>query len=212
MHGALLLHGLSGHADEWAATVSWLEERCRVVAYNSRGVTPDECVAEAVAAIESHSLAPAILIGQSLGGRTAMLVASRRPDLVQAIVVAEAGPDGADPGDLSDLGDRLEAWAARNERVHGIPWPRHDPELMARTLREGASRPYWEEWERIGCPILVVVAENGGFAPGEAEEMARRGRDVRIAEIAGAGHDVHLDAPERWRQAISEFLDGCDGR
>jgi len=31
---------------------------------------------------------------------------------------------------------------------------------------------------------------------------------ARLREIANAGHDVHLDQPERWRQILEEFLSG----
>jgi pimeloyl-ACP methyl ester carboxylesterase len=31
-----------------------------------------------------------------------------------------------------------------------------------------------------------------------------------LVEIADAGHDVHLDQPERWRAAVEGFL-GQDG-
>jgi pimeloyl-ACP methyl ester carboxylesterase len=33
----LLLHGLAGHAEEWAQTASWLTKRCRIVALDARG-------------------------------------------------------------------------------------------------------------------------------------------------------------------------------
>ena len=35
---------------------------------------------------------------------------------------------------------------------------------------------------------------------------------ARLAEIADAGHDVHLDQPERWRAVVQAFLAGLDER
>jgi pimeloyl-ACP methyl ester carboxylesterase len=37
--------------------------------------------------------------------------------------------------------------------------------------------------------------------------MVRRGRQAALVEIAGAGHDLHLDRPAEWRRVLSEFLD-----
>ncbi|HEX6697216.1 MAG TPA: hypothetical protein VF080_10490, partial [Solirubrobacteraceae bacterium] len=59
--GALLLHGLAGHAGEWAATARWLTRRCRVVG-------------DGAFVVERLGLGPAILVGQSLGGQTALLL------------------------------------------------------------------------------------------------------------------------------------------
>ena len=77
----LLLHGLAGHAGEWAETAGWLTEHGRVVALDARGhggserlpadVSPGAHVADAAFAVERLGLDPVVLVGQSLGGRTA---------------------------------------------------------------------------------------------------------------------------------------------
>jgi pimeloyl-ACP methyl ester carboxylesterase len=243
----LLLHGLAGHAGEWAETAGWLTERCRVIAPDARGhagserdppdVSPDAHVADAAFAIERLALGAVVLVGQSLGGRTALLLAAARPDLVRGLVVADASPHGGDAAevveaDLAELDKALrrwpvpfasrdaavaffggpslsaEAWADGLEPRDGGWWPRFDIEVMVATLREAASRSHWEDWERISCPTLVVRAGNGPIAPGDAQAMAARGQHVRLVELAGAQHDLHLDRPAEWRQAVTEFLDG----
>jgi pimeloyl-ACP methyl ester carboxylesterase len=100
---ALLIHGLCGTGLEWASTAEWLSRRCRVVAYDQRGhgnstrrpanVDHAALVEDAAAVIRQFELAPAIVIGQSLGGRIAFLLAARHPDLVKALVVVDASPD-----------------------------------------------------------------------------------------------------------------------
>jgi pimeloyl-ACP methyl ester carboxylesterase len=91
---ALLLHGLAGHADEWAETAGWLSERCRVFAVDARGhgrserlptdVSRNAHVGDAAFVIEKLALNPAIVVGHSLGGHAALLLAARRPELVRA--------------------------------------------------------------------------------------------------------------------------------
>jgi pimeloyl-ACP methyl ester carboxylesterase len=243
----LLLHGLAGHAGEWAETASWLTRHHRVVAFDARGhgaserdpgdVSRTAHVEDAAYVVRAMRLEPVIVVGQSLGGQTALLLASRRGDLVRAAVVAEASPagGGAKAGieaEVMHLGAslqrwpvpfpsrtaavtwfggpsvRADAWFEGLEHRDGGWWPRFDVVVMQRTLREAASRDYWDEWQHIARPTLVVRAEGGYLRPADAQRMVERGQDVRLVEVPGAGHDVHLDAPARWREAVEPFLGG----
>jgi pimeloyl-ACP methyl ester carboxylesterase len=97
----LLLHGLGGHTGEWNETASWLTKSHRVVALDARGhgeserrpadVSLEARVSDVASAIRELRLAPPTVIGQSLGAITALLVASERPELVEALVVVD-GP------------------------------------------------------------------------------------------------------------------------
>ncbi|MFJ2926392.1 alpha/beta fold hydrolase [Streptomyces massasporeus] len=79
----LLLHGLAGHQGEWDTLAGQLRsDGNRVVTYDARGhgastrtpanATREAHVQDAVALIEALDLAPVTLLGQSLGGHTAM--------------------------------------------------------------------------------------------------------------------------------------------
>jgi len=112
------------------------------------------------------------------------------------------------------FGDGLaaEAWTSGLERA-GNGWqPRFDVAVMAQTLRDAISVPSWEEWDAITCPTLVVRAGNGMVEPETAKEMTRRLPTARLVEIADAAHDVHLDRPDQWREALTRFLDSVDGQ
>lgn len=103
----MLLHGLAGHAGEWEATARPLGRRHRVVAVDQRGhgrserypgdVSRAAYVADVVAVIERLGMGAVALIGQSLGGHTAMLTAAACPELVDALILVEAGADGPNP-------------------------------------------------------------------------------------------------------------------
>jgi pimeloyl-ACP methyl ester carboxylesterase len=243
---ALLLHGLAGHSDEWAQTASWLTARCRVVALDARGhgrserfpadVSRDAVVADAVFVVEQLRLQPVVVVGQSVGGLTALSLAARRPELVRGLVLVDASPSGGEGveeavsataralrewpasfGSRSDAqaffaerfggGLEAEAWTSGLERV-GNGWqPRFDVEVMARTLRDAISVPSWEEWDSITCPTLVVRAGNGMVEPETAKEMTERLSRAQLVEIADAAHDVHLGRPDEWREALTGFLD-----
>lgn len=240
----LLLHGLAGHAGEWEETASWLTSRHRVLALEARGHgrserRPDDVsraanVGDAAYAIEQLGTGPVALVGQSLGGLTALLVAAERPQLVRALVVAEASPLAPDdPARFAaDVGASLAswpapfasheaavayfagkgwsppaaaAWADGLEQNDGLR-PRFDADVMERTLREAVARELWAEWERIRCPTLVVRGAAGTLPPEVAREMAERLPSARVVELADAGHDLHLDQPDAWREALAGFL------
>ena len=81
---------------------------------------------------------------------------------------------------------------------------------MVQTLREASTGDSWPAWEQISCPVLVARATNGGMTTAYTDEMAQRGHNVQVVEIAGAGHDLHLDRPAEWRSAVTAFLDTLD--
>ncbi|NNN38307.1 alpha/beta hydrolase, partial [Streptomyces sp. S3(2020)] len=231
----MLLHGLAGHLGEWDnLTPRLLAAGFRVVAYDARGhgtstrrpptVTRAAYVGDAVTLIEELGLGPVTLIGQSLGGHTAMLLASARPELVAALVLVEAGPAGPSPDLPARIGGWLDSWPtpfrslaeaegflghegwARGLEERADGWhPRFDRDRMVESLAELAENAYWQEWSRITCPTLVVQGEHGTMRPTEATDMRELRPDTRVRVVPGAGHDVHLEEPEQLARAIEEF-------
>jgi pimeloyl-ACP methyl ester carboxylesterase len=235
--GVLLLHGLAGTAREWEETAAWLSETHRVIALDQRGqgrserrpddVSREAFVDDAIAAIDELALAPAVLVGQSLGGHTAFLVAAARPDLVRGLVVAEASPAEAKPGEPDEIRKLLSAWPAFASREAaqeffggdtpvGRAWARNleeaddglvpafDTDVMVETIAAAADGR-WDEWRRIQAPTLIVRGEHGDLPEKEAAEMAQALPSAELVTLPG-GHDVHLDAPEAWRTAVEGFL------
>jgi pimeloyl-ACP methyl ester carboxylesterase len=205
-------------------------------------VSRDALVADAVFVVEQLRLQPVVVVGQSVGALTALSLAARRPELVRCLVLVDASPSGggegveeavsataralrewpASFGSRSDAqaffaerfggGLAAEAWTSGLERIENGWQPRFDVEVMAQTLRNAISVPSWEEWDRITCPTLVVRAGNGIVEPDTAKEMTERLSMAQLVEIADAAHDVHLDRPDEWREALTGFLDSIDGQ
>jgi pimeloyl-ACP methyl ester carboxylesterase len=120
----VLLHGLAGHAEEWAGTATWLTKRARVVALDVRGhghseLLPEDVsraalVADVAYVIDTLGLAPVVAVGQSFGGLTALSLAARHPALVRGVVLVEATPEGGDANEASEaaatVGAGLRSW------------------------------------------------------------------------------------------------------
>lgn len=94
----VLVHGLGGASSNWSELAPLLATRHRVLAVDLPGHGGSEPLAaaheldtfaDAVAAcIEREDVAPAVVIGHSLGGAVALRLAARRPELVSALVLA----------------------------------------------------------------------------------------------------------------------------
>lgn len=236
----LLLHGLAGHTAEWDVLAGLLGPGHRPVGYDARGhgmsdrlpkdVSRAAHVRDVVAVIEQLALPRPVLVGQSLGGLTALLTAAAHPELVRALVLVEAGPRGPAPELPGKIGTWLDSWpvpfespdaAARffgggpagrawaaglDVRPDGL-YPRVDRDVMVDCVAESAVRSFWREWDQVRCPTLVVRGDSGAMPASEAEEMrVRHPAGTRVEVVPGAGHDVHLDRPAELRALIERFL------
>lgn len=240
----VLLHGLAGHAGEWGATARHLNSRHRTVAVDQRGhgaserrpkdVSRAAYVADVVAVIEQLGLHQPVLVGQSLGGHTAMLTAAAHPDLIGGLVLIEAGPAGSDHSVAAGIGDWFASWpvpfhskdaAVRflgggpvgegwaeglEERADGW-WPRFEPDLMTASLTEVTQRSFWDEWVRITCPTLAVLGQGGIIPLQEIEEMLRRRPGTTALSIPRTGHDLHLERPDVLHGALTQVRPGARG-
>ncbi|MFJ3863776.1 alpha/beta fold hydrolase [Streptomyces nigra] len=241
----LLLHGLAGHAGEWDVPAQRLSPRYRVVAVDQRGhgaserhprdVSRAAYVADVVAVADHLALRRPVLVGQSLGGHTAMLVAAAHPGLVRGLVLVEAGPGDPNPDTPADIGKWLGSWptpfpsreaaaaflgggpvgagwaAGPEEHDDGF-WPRFDRNVMVRSLAENAQRSFRSEWEQVACPTLVVLGQSSFVPAREVDDMLRGQRPTTTAmSIPGTGHDLHLEQPGVLLTALVGFLDSLDG-
>lgn len=66
---------------------------------------------------------------------------------------------------------------------------------------------HWRTIAQIACPTLLVSAADSPFTtPAAQERMAAAMPDARLIEIAGSGHDVHIDQPEAFVAQLKMFL------
>jgi pimeloyl-ACP methyl ester carboxylesterase len=74
-------------------------------------------------------------------------------------------------------------------------------------LLSRAPRPAPTSASRIDVPVLVIWGEQDPFlAPHLAEPPRSLVPDVRVERLAGASHDVMLDAPQRVNELLLDFL------
>jgi pimeloyl-ACP methyl ester carboxylesterase len=55
-------------------------------------------------------------------------------------------------------------------------------------------------------PALLIEADNSVTPPGQMREMNETGYRTTYLHVPGAGHLVHDDAPQNYRNAVEAFL------
>ncbi|MFD3739443.1 alpha/beta fold hydrolase [Streptomyces sp. NPDC058629] len=98
------------------------------------------------------------------------------------------------------------AWAAGLVPGPGGLHPRVDRDVMVASVQENAHRDYWDAWDEVRCPVLVLRAGKGMLKQQEADRMAERRPGTRIVVVPDAGHDVHLDVPGAVFGEVAAFL------
>jgi pimeloyl-ACP methyl ester carboxylesterase len=203
----ILLQRFRGTLDDWdPAFLEPLATKRRVVLFDSAGVsestgtvpTTVEGMAEsAIDFIEALELSEADLLGWSLGGFVAQLVALGRPDLVRRLIVAGSGPGGV-PG-TPELDPRIPAMmtAETNLEDHYLYlfFGLHDE--GRRIGKESLARLA----PRLGASKAEVSAEAWGnqlqailrWGSGEGSAWSRLEELRMPVLVANGAHDVMVD-------------------
>jgi 2-succinyl-6-hydroxy-2,4-cyclohexadiene-1-carboxylate synthase len=187
-----------------------------------------DAVAAYVGALKPQRFA---LCGYSMGGRLALDVALRMPARVQRLVLVGASPGIADPAERAARRAADEELAERIERdgieAFAASWgaqplfagqPRGVAELaradrlrstatgLAAALRgmgTGVMTPLWDRLPELAMPVTLIAGERDAKFRAIAERMGAAIPDARVLLAAGAGHAVHLEAPEVIAEALA---------
>lgn len=164
------------------------------------------------------------LVGYSMGGRIALHAALAFGARIERLVLIGASPGLADPDErkarraadehLAGEIERssIEAFAERwawTPVLAGQPPEvlaavhadrlRNQPAGLARALRglgTGALSSLWDRLGAVGMPVALVVGERDQKFSAIAAQMASALPDAEVIVVPGAGHAVHLEAPE----------------
>ena len=242
----VLIHGLGSSADDWFLQLPAFAPHYLCVAVDLRGhglsdkpagrYTVGLFAADVAALLHELDLAPAHILGLSLGGMVAQQLAVAQPAGRAQPGAAEhaAGPVAAAASDraygaaLRRHSDTILARAGHAalfaERVCG---PIFSPIRLPLSSRPGggrASRPTirlpiaarsWR-WrasgrarrlKRIACPTLIIAGDADRVVPGVYRPVcARRCPTPGYVPIPGGGHACNIDHADVVNAAVLEFL------
>ena len=227
----VLVPGMLGSAGLWDEVVSGLIGSLELRAAR---IDLDDSIGEMADSVLATAPPRFSLVGHSLGGIGALAVAHRAPDRVArlALVCASGRPaNDAQLGAWSAMRERVRAdgFAAFIEefaRANVGAGNRADQLLVGKVAamaREVGPRGFARQLSAqqgrpdsrpllgaIGCPTLVVSADEDTVCPGELQqELAAGIPGARLVRLKNSGHMAPLEAPVALAEILREFLTGA---
>ncbi len=236
----VIAHGLFGSARNWSAVARRLALRRQVIAVDMRnhGDSPRspehgyaamaDDLAETVAAHGGR----ADLLGHSMGGKAAMMLALTRPDRVNRLIVADMAPvayahtqlpyvRAMQALDLAHISRRSAADAALAAAID-------DPAVRAFLLQSLAIADGRAAWKlnldaladqmpaimdfpetdgRFGGPTLFLTGARSDYVrPADWPRIRALFPNADREDLPGAAHWLHADAPDAFVAAVEAFL------
>ncbi|OZT77800.1 2-succinyl-6-hydroxy-2,4-cyclohexadiene-1-carboxylate synthase [Salinicoccus roseus] len=178
------------------------------------------------------------VLGYSMGGRAALSFIANHPECVGRAVLESTSPGIASENEREKRRSVDAARAAHiNEDFKGFiaGWEdmglfssqqalsekvreqqrlnrlSQEPEEAADSLVKygtGVQPSYWEALRRIDCPVLLLAGKRDEKFVGINSRMSELLPDARLEIIDGAGHNIHMEAPQKFVTIVLDFLLG----
>jgi esterase len=239
----LIIHGFLGMSDNWKTLgtqfaadgfqVHLLDLRNHGRSFHSDEFSYEIMVQDVYEYCQANGLESIDMIGHSMGGKTAMLLATTYPDLVDKLVVADIGPKFYAPHHQDIL-------AGLNAVDFSAKPSRNDvEEIMKNYIPDFGTRQflmkslYWQEpgqlafrfnlevfnkkIEEIGKalasglifekPVLFIRGGNSNYIlDTDFDAIKEHFPASEITTIPNAGHWLHAENPSMFYELVSEFL------
>lgn len=212
------------------------------IAHDNRGVgqseTPpgpydlEQMARDAVSVLDDLAVDAAHIVGASMGGVIAQIIAVRHPERVRSLVLActacrhhqwrrellDEWEQVARTQGMGALGMKAFRWLI-NPRIRkrfGM-WLN----LLARIVLSQPSEGFAnqaraildmpddvrDELHTVTAPTLVIVGSQDILTPvGDSEELCEMIPHAELAVIGGAAHGVNIEAPAKFNDAVLSFL------
>jgi pimeloyl-ACP methyl ester carboxylesterase len=237
----ILLHGLFGSARNFGLVQREFANKRRTIALDLRnhGASPHDAdtryttmATDVIETLDRLSALPAIVLGHSMGGKTAMQAALNHPDAVKRLIVADIAPVTYPPhhADIAEAMaampltpgmTRAQADAALASAVPDIAMRA----FLLQNLQLGAH-PAWRigvkeiiegfadisAWDapanaRYDGPTLFIAGATSNYMKPEHRPIIRAlVPSARFVTLKNAGHWLHADNPSGFIAVVEAFL------
>jgi len=237
----IILHGLFGMSDNWHNIAKILSETNIVYAVDQRnhGQSPHspemnyKLMAADIWELMNHEgLQSAIVIGHSMGGKTAMEFARLYPEKTEKLIVVDISPKKYDPGHtiyfdaMKGINFKASNRKEIEEQLAGSITDKGEMLFLLKNLYRKDSGEYGlklnlEAIEAnyseisgslqfnspIQVPALFIKGGNSNYiSPDDEVKIKEDFKDVRFVTIPDAGHWVHADNPVAFLSEVNKFI------
>ena len=232
----VFLHYFGGSARTWQPVIERLAPKFRCIALDLRGWGDSEATPTGYAVADmtddvqgvlaALNLPGFTLVGHSMGGKAAQLLAARAVPGLERLLLIGPSPLSPEPMTDDDRAEMRAAWghagAARKtlDTIAKLPLPEAwQQQVVEDNLR--ASRAAWEAWADLGSredlsalaaqiavPTAVLAGEHDPVLSPDVltREVVSRISGATLTVLPGAGHLLPLEAPEAVAAWIAEQM------
>ena len=239
----VVLHGLFGSGKNWRSFAGSLEDDFQVWTLDARnhGDSPHadsmsyQQMAEDVARFfVENELENVVLLGHSMGGKTAMQLALQFPDRIAALIVVDIAPVCYDHLHKQlklieamqelDLAGEMSRSEIEKKLAVKIPEKRLLSFLMTNLNRQNGQFQWRIGLEQIAAgmpellnypelksvfkgPVQFIGGENSAYLKFEYHALIRKYfPESRITMLENCGHWLHVEQPAAFQKTVNEFL------
>jgi N-formylmaleamate deformylase len=234
------LHGLTASGACWIPLARALQGGYDVVMPDARGHGRSSAplqgylyrdhASDVIGLIEALGLAAPVLLGHSMGGMTAAVVASEVGTAIRGVVLADPtflSPQRQREVHESDVieqhrrllsldkGEVLAQARLRHphrsfELVELMTDARLHTQISAFDVLTPPNPEYRELVSNICVPTLLVIGDNGVVSLQTARELQNLNQHLRFERIPDVGHGLPYDKPDCFSAVVSSFLRSVD--
>ncbi|MBV1866399.1 MAG: alpha/beta fold hydrolase [Marinosulfonomonas sp.] len=235
----LIAHGLFGSARNWGVISKRLSDTRQVIAVDMRNHGESGWfdthsyadMANDLAEIIASFGGPVDVLGHSMGGKCAMVLATEHAGKLNRLIVADIAPvaythtqihlanamQSLDPSAVSNRGEAdqllsdsiaepsVRAFLLQSLDIKGSRWKLN---LDVLTAEMPAILGFPKLGGQFNGPTLFLSGGESDYVkPEHRPEIKRLFPTARFAKIPGAGHWIHAEKPREFEAAVRAFLD-----
>jgi len=238
----IILHGLFGSLDNWVSHARNLSENYTVYLVDQRnhGKSPhqDEWNYSVMAEdlydfLNQQGIYRSHLLGHSMGGKTVMQFATRYPEMVDKLIVADMTPKKYNPHHTEILAAMssldLDSILSRKEAEQALI-PKIDDQSIVQFLLKSLGRTEDKKFrwkfnfpiinknylnvleaiefeEEIDSPSLFIYGGNSSYLEeADKKSIPEFFPNASFYKLEGAGHWVHAEKPAEFLATIKKYL------
>ena len=239
----LIIHGFLGMSDNWKSLgslyaiegfqVHILDLRNHGKSFHSDDFNYEVMTQDILEYCQEHNLEKISIIGHSMGGKVAMLFATKYPEMIEKLIIADIGPKyyaphhqdilaGLNAVDFSTKPSRIEVeetlypyipdYGTRQFLMKSLYWKelgqlgfRFNLEIFNKKIEQiGTALPEGNVFRK---PTLFIRGGNSTYILDiDLPEIKKHFPNSEIQTIPNVGHWLHAENPQLFFKKTSNFL------